>query len=212
VTGALGGLVSSTNVTFTFARTSQLEPTMDRALAFGAVAANAILYPRVLVATAILNSAVVIPLLGYLLPPAILAALAAAAGVHRSPSTAVPELPQRNPLQLAAALQMALLFQGVLMAVYAVREFWGASGVFTSAAVLGLTDVDALTVSMARDVAQTMSPAIAAAAIALGVFTNTMMKLGLALFFGSRGFRMTAGGALALMLLALAISVIYQLP
>jgi uncharacterized membrane protein (DUF4010 family) len=110
---------------------------------------------------------------------------------------------QANPLQLAAALQMAGLFQAVLFAVYAARELWGASGVFTTAAVLGLTDVDALTVSMARGVAQNISPAVAATAIAVGVFANTGMKLGLALFFGSSMFRMIAGGALALMLMAL---------
>ena len=46
VTGLLGGLVSSTNVTFTFARTSRTDIASDRALAFGAVAANAMLYPR----------------------------------------------------------------------------------------------------------------------------------------------------------------------
>jgi uncharacterized membrane protein (DUF4010 family) len=80
---------------------------------------------------------------------------------------------------------------------------WGASGVLTSAAVLGLTDVDALTVSMARGVAQTASPTIAATAIAVGVLANTGMKLGLALFFGSRRFRLIAGGALALMFIAL---------
>ena len=43
---------------------------------------------------------------------------------------------------------------------------------FTSAAVLGLTDVDALTVSMARGVATTASPAIAASAIAVGVLAE----------------------------------------
>lgn len=210
VTGLLGGLVSSTNVTFTFARTSRVEPTMDRALAFGAVAANAMLYPRVLVATAILNATVVSPLLVYLLPPAIVAVLAAAAGARRSPAAAAPEVPQRNPLQLTGALQMAVLFQGVLMAVYAVREFWGASGVLASAAVLGLTDVDALTVSMARDVAQTMSPAVAATAIAIGVLMNTMMKLGLALVFGSRAFKMIAGTALALMLVTITVALVYS--
>jgi uncharacterized membrane protein (DUF4010 family) len=210
VTGLLGGLVSSTNVTFTFARTSRLEPMMDRALAFGAVAANAMLYPRVLVATAILNPAVIVPLLVYLLPPAIVAALAAAAGMYRSPAAAAPELLQRNPLQLTAALQMAVLFQGVLMAVYAVREFWGASGVLTSAAVLGLTDVDALTVSMVRDVAQTISPAVAATAIAIGVLMNTAMKLGLTLVFGSRAFKMIAGAALALMLVTIATALVYS--
>jgi hypothetical protein len=56
VTGLLGGLVSSTNVTFTFARTSRTDAAMDRALAFGAVAANAMLYPRVIVASAIPQS------------------------------------------------------------------------------------------------------------------------------------------------------------
>lgn len=73
----------------------------------------------------------------------------------------------------------------------------------TSAAVLGLTDVDALTVSMARGVAQTVSPAVAATAIAVGVMANTGIKLALALIFGSRRFRTIAGGALALMLVAI---------
>ncbi len=84
VTGLLGGLVSSTNVTFTFARLSRTDLASDRALAFGAVAANAMLYPRVLVATAILNAAVVPPLVPYLAPPALVAALVAAAGARRS--------------------------------------------------------------------------------------------------------------------------------
>jgi uncharacterized membrane protein (DUF4010 family) len=55
VTGLLGGLVSSTNVTFTFARSSRTDPTLARELAFGAVAANAAVFPRVLVVTAVLN-------------------------------------------------------------------------------------------------------------------------------------------------------------
>lgn len=211
VTGLLGGLVSSTNVTFTFARTSRSDPSMDRALAFGAVAANAMLYPRVVIATAILNPAVVSPLIPYLALPALVAALAAAMGVRRSPADDAPALSLHNPLQMTAALQMAVLFQGVLMAVYAAQEAWGQSGVLTSAAVLGLTDVDALTVSMARGVAQTVSPAIAATAIAVGVLANTGLKLGLALFFGSRRFRTIAGGALVLMLVAVGAALVFPL-
>jgi uncharacterized membrane protein (DUF4010 family) len=205
VTGLLSGLVSSTNATFTFARTSRLEPAVEGAVAFGAVAANAMLYPRVLIATAVLNPAVVGPLLPYLIPPALVAAFAATAGVRQSRATAGADVPQRNPLQLAAALQMALLFQGVLMAVSAARGFWGTSGVFGSAAVLGLTDVDVLTVSMAREVAQSVSPSVAATAIAIGVLANTVMKLGVALVLGSRRFKVIAGSALALMLVALAV-------
>jgi uncharacterized membrane protein (DUF4010 family) len=96
-----------------------------------------------------------------------------------------------------------VLFQIVLMAVFLARETWGESGVLTSAAILGLTDVDALTLSMSREVATSVSPAVAATGVAIGVLTNTVMKLGLAAIFGSRRFTVIAGGALLLMLVTL---------
>jgi uncharacterized membrane protein (DUF4010 family) len=210
VTGLLGGLISSTNVTFTFARTSRADRALERPLAFGAVAANAMLYPRVLVAVAFLGPAVVGPLLPYLAAPALVAAVIAALGARRPGPSAGPALPPRNPLQLSDALTMAALFQAVLMAVTGVRQVWGASGVFTSAAILGLTDVDALTLSMSRDVAQAVSPAVAATAIAIGVLANTAMKLALATVLGSRGFRLIAGGALASMLAAIGAALIMR--
>jgi uncharacterized membrane protein (DUF4010 family) len=76
---------------------------------------------------------------------------------------------------------------------------WGDSGIWTSAAILGLTDVDALTVSMARGVAGSTSLQVAAVAIAIGVASNTVLKLGVAVVFGSSRFRMIAGGALLMM-------------
>jgi uncharacterized membrane protein (DUF4010 family) len=83
--------------------------------------------------------------------------------------------------------------------------------VFASAAVLGLSDVDALTLSLARDVAHTVSPAVAAMAIAIGVLTNTGMKLALALVFGSPRFKVIAGGALLLMLVATGTALAFAL-
>jgi uncharacterized membrane protein (DUF4010 family) len=209
VTGLLGGLVSSTNVTLTFARASRSDPTSDRALAFGAVAANAMLYPRVLIATAILNPAVITPLIAYLAVPGLVAAIATAVGVRRSPTAGATDVPLQNPLQLTAALQMAVLFQLVLMVVHVARAWWGESGVISSATILGLTDVDALTVSMARSVAHTVSPAVAATAITVGVVANTGMKLALSMFLGSPRFRTRAGGALMLMLVALGGALIF---
>jgi uncharacterized membrane protein (DUF4010 family) len=197
VTGLLGGLISSTNVTFTFARVSRNQPLLGRELAFGAVAANAMLFPRVLVATAVLNSALVPVLLPYLLAPGILAAAIAAAGARHIPLNRADENSRRNPLQLVDALQMAALFQVVLMAVHLARQFWGESGVLTTAAILGLTDVDALTMSMARGIATATSLDLAAMAIAVGVLANTAMKLALTLWFGNASFRIITGGALA---------------
>lgn len=140
-----------------------------------------------------------------------MAFLAVAIGAHRSAAAHTPDLPPGNPLQLPAALQMAALFQAVLMAVYVARERWGASGVFTSAAVLGLTDVDALTVSMAKDVAYALSPTTAAMAIGIGILSNTAMKIILALFLGGKRFRIIAATTLLLMLAALALALGVQM-
>lgn len=210
VTGLLGGLVSSTNVTFTFARTSRVEPSRARALAFGAVAANAVLYPRVLLATAVLNSALLPKLVPYLVMPALLAGCAAAIGLRRTPSDRTGGADLANPLQLLAALQMALLFQVVLMLVQLVGRVWGQAGILTSAAVLGLTDVDALTVSMARGVAYSVSLDVAAIAIAVGVLSNTALKLAVALSLGSPMFKKITGTTLALMIVAAAAALVLR--
>jgi len=199
VTGFVGGLVSSTNVTFTFSRLSRSRSSSARELAFGAIAGNAVLYPRVLAATAVLNPALVMPLLPYLAAPAIVAAGAAALGARKTTATSEEVDHDNNPLQLGAALQMAALFQIVLFGVYLAGRVWGDSGVLTSAAVLGLTDVDALTMSMARGPGGSGQLALAATAIAVGVLSNTILKLGVVLFFGNARFRVIAGGILALM-------------
>jgi uncharacterized membrane protein (DUF4010 family) len=206
VTGLIGGVMSSTSTTLTFARSSRTKPSFERELAFGAIASNAVLYPRVFVATAALNRALVAPLVFYLAVPALIAAVIAAVGARRPVTMAPQDETDRNPLQLSAALQMAVLFQVVLMAVHLAQQ-WGRSGVLSSAAVLGLTDVDALTMSMAR--APNLSVEIATLAIAIGVAANTALKLAIAMFFGSSRFRTIVGAALALMLLsAIAIVVV----
>jgi uncharacterized membrane protein (DUF4010 family) len=201
-TGLIGGLVSSTNVTFTFARESRVRAAIDRELAFGAIAANAVLFPRVLLATAALNAPLVPLLVPYFLPPAMIAAGVAAFGARRMSGVEPDTEARHNPLQLFDALRMAALFQIVLMVVHLANQAWGASGILTSAAVLGLTDVDALTMSMARGMSDGASLELAARAIAIGVAANTALKLLLALAFSSGSFRRIAGGTLSAMLCA----------
>jgi uncharacterized membrane protein (DUF4010 family) len=200
-TGLIGGLMSSTSVTFTFARASRTQPAIGRELAFGAVAANAMLFPRVLVATAVLNAPLVPLLAPYLLLPAIIAAGVAALGARRVSAVESGGTTRDNPLQPLEALRMAALFQIVLMAVHLANRTWGATGIVTTAALLGLTDVDALTMSMARG-AGAASSELAARAIGIGVAANTALKLVLALAFSAGSFRRIAGATLAAMLCA----------
>src|SRR5262249_12593597 len=131
-TGLLGGLVSSTAVTFSFARLSRSEPTLSRALAIGALGASTVLFPRVLLAALVLNADVARRV-------ALLTAAAFLAGAvlfvwflrHSSSKAANVEEP-RNPLQLGPALQMAVTFQVVLFAVQFVRRWFGDAGILLS--------------------------------------------------------------------------------
>ena len=82
---------------------------------------------------------------------------------------------------------MAIAFQAVLIAIPLANELWSSAGVVASAAVLGLTDVDALTYSMARLAATPDSVSLGAKAIAVGILSNTLLKLGMALSVGGSG-------------------------
>ena len=119
----------------------------------------------------------------------------------------VPSEKPSNPLQIRPALEMALLFQFVLFAVDAVRRLFGESGLLISGAVLGLTDVDALTISMARTAAAGVAPEVAAQAIAIGILANSLLKLGLALIYGTPAFRRLASAALGAMAVAIAAAI-----
>jgi len=138
-------------------------------------------------------------------PTIVAGCLLAYALLRKQPSPAHgEERNSGNPLRLGAAVQMALAFQLVLLAVPAAERLWGPGGVLGSAAVLGLTDMDALTYSMSRLGAETGDAALAARAIAIGLVSNTVLKLALALGLGAPGFRRSAAGGL----LALAVSLL----
>ena len=205
--GLLGGLVSSTSVSLTFSRLSRAEPALSRPLAFGVIAACTVLFPRVLVATAILDVSVVPHVALYLAAPFAVGLTAMAFGMRRAAAEYAPEDAIRNPLQLMAAIQMVLMFQLVLFAIAFVRQSYGDTGLLASGIVLGLTDVDALTVSMTRGVATGVTAAIAAKAIAIGILSNTVLKMALTLTLGSPSLRRIAGVVLGAMSVALALLV-----
>lgn len=198
VAGLLGGIVSSTSVTLTFARTSR-GTGGSSSLGAGTVAACTVMYLRVLVAVAVLHLPLVRALVPYVLPPLVVGVIATFAGLRvRQGSTPAPPAP-RNPLALAAALQMALLFQLVLLAINLVRDQWGSGGVLVSGALLGLTDMDALTISMARHATTGLDLGTAARALAVGTISNAALKLLIAVGIGRDGFRwVAAAGILAI--------------
>jgi uncharacterized membrane protein (DUF4010 family) len=205
VAGLLAGVASSTNATFTFARLSRREPTLSRPLAVGTIAACTMLFPRVFVAASVLNLNVARALLPYLAAPFVFGLLAVLVWWRRSADAGQGAALPANPLQIGPALQMAAVFQAVLFAVDGMRRLFGEGGLIASGAVLGLTDVDALTISMARTADAGVAAGVAARAIAVGILANCVLKTGLAVTLGTGAFLRLAGGVLVAMAIAIAI-------
>jgi uncharacterized membrane protein (DUF4010 family) len=203
--GLLAGMVSSTNATFTFARMSRRDAQLSEPLAVGAIAACTMLFPRVVAATFVLNYRVAMAVLPYLAAPFLLGVLALALWWRTSPGS-TPQESVSNPLQIGPALQMAVTFQVVLLAVNLARGWFGTAGLLASGAVLGITDVDALTISMAKSASAGVDPRVAAQAIAAGILVNCVMKTVLAVAFGNRRFSRSAGPAIAAMGVAIGVA------
>ncbi len=197
LTGLLGGLVSSTSVTLTFARLSKPHAEQHTQLAAGAVAASTILFPRVAIAVAVLDASVLTTLATYLAAPFAAGIVALALAWRSLRRTSQAEPPQlKNPLQLRSAIEMAVLFQVVLYVVFYVRQWIGDAGLLAGGFIVGLTDVDALTLSMTRSVSTGTSVDAACRAITAGIVANSVMKAGLAFTIGERRFAWQAGLAL----------------
>ena len=209
IAGMLGGIISSTNVTLSYARTSRKEMNAGLPLAFGVIGASAVMCVRVLVAATVLNPPVSFTLVPYLVGPFVVAVVITWFGMRKQQSVGSAEMSPANPLQFASALQMAALFQIVMFGVRWAQGTWGQSGVILLAGVLGLTDVDALVVSMTKDAGVQLTANVAARAIAVGVFANTLLKMAIGGLVGAKSFRIMVFAGLLAVALACAMSIVW---
>jgi uncharacterized membrane protein (DUF4010 family) len=206
VAGMIGGAISSTAVSFSFSRLSKSDRNAGLSLAAGVIGACTVLFVRVAIASAVLNPSLAratIPF--FALPFALGAAITGAEVWLNSKSKTPEEADNHNPLQFWTSLKMAMLFQGVFYLVHALSTAWGDRGILASGAIVGFTDVDALVLSMARG-AQGADTMAAPLALAIGILSNTVLKLGVVLILGRGRFRWLAAGGLVLIAAALVAS------
>jgi uncharacterized membrane protein (DUF4010 family) len=118
------------------------------------------------------------------------------------------EVPLANPFSLTSAAKFAALFAVVLMVVALVQRYFPGQGLLVVAALAGLTDVDAITLSMADYANGGGNAATAVAAIVIASLSNTVVKTGMVATLGGAGLRrqillsgaaIVAAGALTLL-------------
>lgn len=199
VSGILGGIISSTSVTLRFARDSRPAGAPRLALAAGAIGACTVMLVRVIIACAVLNPALALALPRYVGPAFVIGVAAVAAAWRANIAAAAPEPVADSPLQLRAALEMTGLFQIVLFVILAVQSRFGPGALVATSAFVGLTDLDALTLSLARTAAAAADIAPATIALVAGILSNTLLKLTAAMFVGRGVFRLATALVLGTM-------------
>ena len=194
MTGLSGGLVSSTAVSLAFAKRSREEGgRTDDALAGGLLLAWTVMSLRIVFLVGIIHA----PLLMPVLPP--MAAMTsvtlgtAALFLRRTRDqepAAAGEVVLKNPFSLTAAVKFGLLFAAVLVVVAGVERYAPRGGYYLVAALAGLTDVDAISLSMANLARDGGAPlATAAGAIVAAALSNTLVKCGLVVATASARLR-----------------------
>jgi uncharacterized membrane protein (DUF4010 family) len=96
----------------------------------------------------------------------------------------------RNPFQLEPAIRFGLFFAAVLLLAEWAQDTLGSSGVYLSSLASGLTDVDAITLSLARlSDSGDIAADVAARAVVLATVSNTLVKGGMVLALGASALR-----------------------
>jgi uncharacterized membrane protein (DUF4010 family) len=187
-TALAGGLVSSTAVTLTFSAKGREHRGLAPAYALAIVLAASIMVVRVGVEIFAIRPELLrhawIPLAG-MLAASELGCFFLWRRVGEAPQQEDPAGLQ-NPFRLRQALRLGLFYAAIRFVAAAAFDRFGSSGLLLSAGVAGLTDVDAITISVARMHATGLETHVAVAAIMIAVVTNTLVKLGIVAALGGR--------------------------
>lgn len=189
LSGVLGGLVSSTAVTVSFAQRSREAPAAGTALAVAGGLASLVMLIRIAALTLVAAPRLLGGLGPFLGATALggAAAMALLARRARADGGAIPAL--ANPFELKGALRFAAIYAVVLLVVEGAGRLVGTWGIVVAAVLAGLTDVDAITLSLATASAGGVDPATATAGIALAALSNTVAKAAYAAWLGTGAFR-----------------------
>lgn len=213
LTGILGGMISSTAVTFELARRSSSEQERRYASLFALAIAIASggMFLRALVLAFVLN-----PTLGTrLILPMLVGVLVALAGIlwiwlrarreHSDSSDGPRGKDRRSPFALRPALQFGAIFAIVLLLSKAAQVYLGDTGAYLSSLLGGIAGMDAVTLSMAKLAGNSVPDVVAVRSVTIGAGANMLFKGIFGFVLGSGAVRrqvlplfvLTAGASVA---------------
>jgi uncharacterized membrane protein (DUF4010 family) len=197
LTGALGGMVSSTAVTLNLSKLSTQYPNMENVLAAGILTACATMFARTLLLTSVMNPTLFRALLPALLVMTIFTYFVAfLLWQNRRGFRTIEEITLENPFQLGMALKFGAFLVVIMLLSNLLKVYFGDMGTYFLAATSGLVDVDPITLSMSQMIKEGLEVSVAARAILIAVSVNSCIKGIFSWIIGGRALALRVGSTL----------------
>jgi uncharacterized membrane protein (DUF4010 family) len=202
--GILGGLISSTATTISYARRSKEHPERSSAAALIVALASTVVFARVLVEIAIVAPSMMIATAGPIVAMmGVMFLVCVALYLVGSGSRELELEDEDPPSDLRSAVTFGLLYAGVLLGVAFAKQHWGNQGLYAVAAISGLTDMDAITLSTSELMrADELLPSTGWRLILVGSLANLVFKGGIVAALGHPRLRRRIGIAFTAALVA----------
>nr|WP_241692695.1 MgtC/SapB family protein [Haloarcula salina] len=187
VTGIIGGFVSSTATTVSMAEKTVQNERLYHVCAFAVVTASIVMFPRALIEVAVINPDLFLSAAVPLGAMTLVGVVAAGTLYWRTTTDETIEPNElNNPFRLRPALLFGTIFAVVLLISEYAHEWLGTSGVYATAFLSGLADVDAMTITLSKLAAEgTISTEVATTGIVIAAIANTIVKAALAWLLGT---------------------------
>ena len=187
--GILGGLISSTATTVSYARKTKEQKSIGKLAVFVITTASAVSMIRVLIEVAVIVpeklSALILPLLMEII---IVAVISIGLFYLINKDTKDDTMPEpKNPAQLKSAIIFGLLYGFILLLVAFTKRQFGNEGLYIVAIISGLTDVDAITLSLSQMIkGERLNTDLGWKLILLAVISNMIFKGVMAITIGAK--------------------------
>lgn len=203
-TSVFAGLASSTALTLHFSRLARQTPQISPLLSSGMLLACGTMYLRILLYCAMINPALLSRLILPLLVMTLVLYVPALLIWRKYRNGTRVEQPalHSNPLDLKSALLLGALLTVILLMASVLQQWLGNTGIYVLAAVSGITDVDAITLSLARMSQSGLASTTVIIGIIIASSVNNLMKAGMAVSIGGRAMLLRVALPIVLSLLA----------
>src|SRR5690554_6295827 len=198
--GILGGIISSTATTVSYARNAAKNPDIGKISAFVIMTSVAISIIRVIIIVG-----VVVPgKLGALILPfsllfVFMAVLSVLMYYTVSKDSSIEDVPEpKNPAQFKSAFVFGLLYGLILLAVAFTEREFGDEGLYIVSIIGGLAKKDAITLSLAHSIRGGLATELGWRLIMTGVLSNFAFKIVMVGILGNKKLLKWVGGAMIL--------------